>query len=166
MKLIRDNRGAVYVEFILAFLPLAVFFECLVQMSGLITAKLVVDHAASSATRAATIVLHDDPKYYDQEEVGRASGKRRDTIRLAAAMPLRATKSFTKLEINFPSHPKGTDDRVTFGPNDLVRVRVTATYRCQVPIANRIVCNWATGTREIHGEAALPNQGAAYEYGD
>jgi len=41
---------------------------------------------------------------------------------------------------------------------------VKATYRCQVPFANRLVCNFVTSTRELTGEAALPNQGASYEY--
>ena len=34
------TRGAVMVEFLAAFLPLFIMFECLVQLAGLFTAKL------------------------------------------------------------------------------------------------------------------------------
>jgi hypothetical protein len=166
MRFARDNGGAVYVEFLVAFLPLLVFFECLIQFSGLVAAKLVVQHAAMTATRAAIVVLYDDPKYYNDEEVGKTTGKRREAIRLAAAMPMRSVKSIVAFDINFPSQAGESDDRDQYGRDELVRVRVTATYRCQVPFASRLVCNWLTGMRELHGEAALPNQGADYEYGE
>jgi Flp pilus assembly protein TadG len=163
-KLLRDRRGAVYVEFLVAFLPLFIFFECLVQLSGMLTAKLVVQHAAVTATRAAVVVLHDDPANYGDEKVGSATGKRLEAIELAAAIPMRSVRSIIDYELNFPSQPGGTDTRSDFGRDDLVRVRVKATYRCQVPIASRIVCNFISSTRNLTGEAALPNQGADYEY--
>lgn len=166
MSLARDNRGAVYVEFLIAFLPLLIFFECLVQYAGIVSAKLVVQHAAVSATRAAVVVLHDDPKHYNDEEVGKATGKRREDIRLAAAIPMRAVKSITAFEINFPSQPGGNDDRSEFTRDELVRVRVKAVYRCQVPFASRLLCDAMSSERELTGEAALPNQGADYSYGD
>ena len=163
-KLLRDRRGAVYVEFLVAFLPLFIFFECLVQLSGMLTAKLVVQHAAVTATRAAVVVLYDDPQYYGDEKVGSATGQRLEAIELAAAIPMRAVRSIIDYEVTFPSQAGGTDSRTDFGRDDLVRVRVKAMYRCQVPIASRMVCNFLTRTRYLTGEAALPNQGASYEY--
>ncbi len=163
-KLLRDRRGAVYVEFLVAFLPLFIFFECLVQLSGMFTAKLVVQHAAVTATRAAVVVLHDDPAYYGNEPTGSASGQRLEAIELAAAIPMRAVRSIVDYEVTFPSQPGGSTSRTDFGRDDLVRVQVKAQYRCQVPIASRMVCDFVTSTRELTGEAALPNQGADYEY--
>jgi hypothetical protein len=163
-KLLRDRRGAVYVEFLVAFLPLFIFFECLVQLSGMFTAKLVVQHAAVTATRAAVVVLHDDPDYYGDEPMGSASGQRLEAIELAAAIPMRSVRSIVDYKVTFPSQPGGSDNRTDFGRDDLVRVKVDATYRCQVPIASRLVCNFITSTRSLTGEAALPNQGADYEY--
>jgi Flp pilus assembly protein TadG len=163
-KLLRDRRGAVYVEFLVAFLPLFVFFECLVQLSGMLTAKLVVQHAAVTATRAAVVVLHDDPEEYGDEPMGSASGQRLEAIELAAAIPMRSVRSIVDYEVTFPSQPGGSDSRTDFGRDDLVRVKVKAMYRCQVPIASRLVCNFITSSRYLTGEAALPNQGADYEY--
>jgi hypothetical protein len=109
-------------------------------------------------------VLHDDPKDYDGVEPGDASGKRRDEIERAAAVLLRAVKSIVRFDLNLPSQAGGTDDRKRFAADDLVRVRLQATYRCQVPLASRLVCGFLTGRRVLTGEAALPNHGATYQY--
>jgi hypothetical protein len=61
---IRDERGAVYVEFLLAFLPLFVLFLALCQIALLIAGKIVVRHAAFAAARSAIVVLDDEPAYY------------------------------------------------------------------------------------------------------
>jgi hypothetical protein len=61
---LRDERGAVYVEFLLAFLPLFVLFLALCQISLLVAGRLVVRHAALVGARAAIVVLDDDPVHY------------------------------------------------------------------------------------------------------
>ena len=96
--------------------------------------------------------------------MGSVTGKRLEAIELAAAIPMRSVRSLIDYELNFPSQPGGTDTRKDFGRDDLVRVRVKATYRCQVPIASRLVCDFVSSTRNLTGEAALPNQGASYDY--
>lgn len=161
-----DTRGAVMVEFLAAFLPLFIMFECLVQLAGLITAKLVVDHAAATAARAAVVVLSDNPKYYNDVKVDEATGKRRQDIESAAAIPLMAVKSVIHVKVTLPSSPGGDDDRTQFGRNDMVNVKVQAIYLCQVPFAKRVVCNMFTETRTLTGEASLPNNGADYVYSD
>lgn len=60
----RDERGAVYVEFLLAFLPLFVLFLALCQIALLVASKVVVRHAAFAAARSAIVVLDDEPQYY------------------------------------------------------------------------------------------------------
>ena len=163
-KLFGDERGAVYVEFLAAFLPLFIFFESLVQFAGLVTAKLVVQHAAVSAARAAIVVLPDDPDEYDNEPVGSISGKRLDAIENAAAITLRTLHSFVDFKVTFPTSSDGKQTRTKVGRDDLVRVKVEATYHCSVPLANRLVCNPTTSLRTLTATAALPNQGADYEY--
>jgi hypothetical protein len=78
-----DQRGATYVEFILAFVPVFVLFLAMVQMGLMYAANLVVTHSATTAARAAVVVLPDDPRHYEGEPVnqisltdtsGRASG--------------------------------------------------------------------------------------------
>lgn len=63
-----DERGAAYVEFLIAFIPLFIMFLGMVQMSLMYAGDLVVQHAASRAARAAVVVLDDDPQYYDGAE--------------------------------------------------------------------------------------------------
>lgn len=61
----KDERGAAYVEFLIAFLPLFTLFLGMVQWALMGAADLVVQHAASRAVRAAVVVLDDDPDRYD-----------------------------------------------------------------------------------------------------
>ncbi|MBO6934820.1 MAG: pilus assembly protein [Deltaproteobacteria bacterium] len=60
-----DQRAAVYVEFLVVFMPLFMLFLGLTQTSLLFTGKIVVQHAADAACRSAIVVLPDDPGSYD-----------------------------------------------------------------------------------------------------
>jgi hypothetical protein len=73
MRLGRDTRGAVYIEFLVAFIPMFVLFLGLLQVSLIFIGKFVVRHAANRATRAAIVVLDDDPERYDGERENRVS---------------------------------------------------------------------------------------------
>lgn len=64
LALRRDQRGAVYVEFLLAFLPLFFIFLTLCQLALLVAGKLVVSHAAFTGARSAIVVLDDHPAQY------------------------------------------------------------------------------------------------------
>jgi hypothetical protein len=59
------ERGAVYVEFILAFFPLFLMFLALCQLALISAADAIVRHAAFSAVRSAVVVLEDDPMKFD-----------------------------------------------------------------------------------------------------
>ena len=63
-SLLRDDRGVVYVEFLLAFPPLFLLFMAICQLSLAATAKLVVQHAATRAARSAIVVLEEDPERF------------------------------------------------------------------------------------------------------
>lgn len=63
-------RGAVYIEFIIAFIPVMTLFLGLVQLALTFTAQLVVTDAAIRAARSAVVVLDDDPARYDDAERG------------------------------------------------------------------------------------------------
>ena len=62
-----DRRGVVFLEFLIAFVPLWVFFLCLIQLAFVSYADLVVKHSADSAARSAAVVLPDDPSEYGDE---------------------------------------------------------------------------------------------------
>jgi hypothetical protein len=160
----RDTRAAIYVEFLIAFLPLFVFFMCLLQMAGLHMAKLDALHAAQTGVRAAIVVIPDDPSKYGDVEVGKIEGKRRDQIVKAAALPLAAVRSAAGIKVTFPSSAGGDDDLTQVTRDQLVRVKVSIVYKCTIPIAKYFVCDPISNTRKLSGEAALPNQGADYSY--
>jgi len=69
---LKADQGAAYVEFLMAFIPFFIMFLGMVQMCLMYAGDLVVQHAASRATRAAVVVLDDDPQYYDGAERRRA----------------------------------------------------------------------------------------------
>jgi len=62
-RLSQDARGVVYVEFLIAFIPVFLFFLSICQLILLTTARLLVSHAAVAAARSAIVVLEDT--YYE-----------------------------------------------------------------------------------------------------
>jgi hypothetical protein len=242
----QSQRGAVYVEFLVVFIPFFILFLWLVQMSFAYAARIVVQHSASRAARSAIVVLPDDPQFYGGAPVNRiqlggsgptplnvflaglgysdigndVGGPRLRAIRAAASAPLlavapseqarnatdqeanlRATigTSFTPsafdraatgatgynpsaMAVTFPQTPGGTGMRTSFGPADLVTVRVTYLFHCGVPVVSVMGCDSlgqalaklspderaqiGAGPGDgwymvLRAEASLPNQGRA-----
>lgn len=172
------TRGAVYVEFLIAFMPLLILFMCLWQMSRMYTTSLAVQHAAVLAARSGAVVFADDPASYGGEAVGQVTTKRKQAVEGAALIPLSPfilDGSLVSVDVTYPSQPGGSGERSSFNPSDpttsddsarvdFVRVRVATTFRCRIPLADRIACDPVTRTRTITREAAYPYQGASYTY--
>jgi hypothetical protein len=158
---IGDRSGAVYVEFLLAFLPLFLFFSALLQLGMVQIADLVTKHAAVTAARAAIVVLTDDPMFYGGTPVNEASGARLEHIKKAAEIPLTAVAAADEIKrrliVYLPDGP-------TIGEDQVVRVLVTFTYPCSIPVGNRLICGWFNGNMNLFAEAAMPNQGPNFEY--
>ncbi|MBN1653973.1 MAG: pilus assembly protein [Deltaproteobacteria bacterium] len=66
----RSAAGAVYLEFLIAFVPIFLFFLGIVQLAFIASAKLVVKHAAVMGARSAIVVLEDDHSEYKTEGFG------------------------------------------------------------------------------------------------
>ncbi|MBK8169932.1 MAG: pilus assembly protein [Sandaracinaceae bacterium] len=64
---VRQTRGAVYVEFLIVFIPVLTLFLGSIQAALLYGANLVVRHSATTAARAAIVVLDDEPENYDDQ---------------------------------------------------------------------------------------------------
>ncbi len=158
-----DSRGAVYVEFTIAFMPVFVMFLSLIQLADLHQANIIVRHAAFMGVRAAVVVLPDDGQFYDGEQVNTFDGKRKDAINYAVMGPLLASRSISEYKVTLPSSPGGDDSRSSVQPNDLVRLKVQAHFQCRVPMVSILVCG-SSKERTLTGEAAMPNQGASYDY--
>lgn len=188
--LVRDARGAVYVEFLIAFLPVFLFFLCMIQLSLLFSAKLMVEHASVQAARAAAVVFGDDPKTYGESDadVNVMTKKRRDVVRRATVLslaPLILNHSLVSLNVLYPEfdEPGGKDQPrdtrlspMTLEGTQMLRVRVEAEIVCKIALADAIVCGgFANDLRGLVGfsriatvraESIFPYQGASYVYED
>ncbi len=162
-RLTKDTRGVIYVEFLIAFLPVFTMFLGLVQLADLHQANVIVNHSAIMAVRSAVVILHDDPAYYQNAELGKPTGKRLDDIKKAAMLPLLASRSIVGFKVNLPSSPGGDDTKSQFTRDELVRVKVQAKFDCRVPLASKLVCG-TKAERTLSAEAALPNHGVSYTY--
>jgi TadE-like protein len=56
-----DDRGAVYVEFLIVFMPVFLLFLGICQAALIGAARFVVQHAANRAARSAVVVLESSP---------------------------------------------------------------------------------------------------------
>ena len=185
-----DTRGVVYVEFLIAFLPVYIFFLALLQIGLLFTARLITEHAAITAARAAAVVIGDDnDKVYDygseakhQLDPDNLDAKRTEAVynaTLIALMPLILNGVAQGVDVLYPAEPGGQaqSGTVTFKPLgvydvDKVRVRVEVDAMCQIALVNRIVCDTPhigglssllILTRKVRAEAVYPYQGALYD---
>ena len=152
----RSRAGGVYVEFLIAFLPVFFFFLGLVQLAFVQVANLVVKHAATKAVRAAVVVLPDDPQYYGGVPVGSFSGQRQSDIERAAQIPLAA------LGLLEAAGAKVTVD-TAYSRNAMLTAKVEYLYHCKVPWGRFVVCG-LSNFKKISGQATMTAQGALYEY--
>lgn len=188
----RDQRGVVFVEFLIAFLPVYTFFLCLIQLGLLFSVRLVTEHAAVNAARAAAVVIGDDPRRYNGERINRMvveGSARYDAVRNAALLsmaPLILNGFVHSVSVVFPPEESpgapGKRGTLDFAPMtdqgvSKVRVRVEVDAECRIGIANRIACplsfdfkhptqaiTLAIPMRKVTAEAVYPYQGARYDY--
>ena len=153
-KLVRDQRGAVFVEQLIAYMPVMFFFMATWQLIDMCAAHLILQRAASAAARAAVVVLPDDPAFYDGVAKDTFAGKRKEDIELAAAMILAASPHFTSdFKVEVPSGLKGSAP---------LTATVKAKFFCFAGWVS-LVCG-PTGVRELSAKSIYAYQGAAYSY--
>ena len=168
------NAGAVYVEFLVAFLPFFIFFLCLWQFSILSTTKLMVDHAAVCAARSAAVIMAEPAKFVDPTNPAApgydmVSPQRTTYVTTAAELalaPLILDGTVTTVSVAFPNvNADGTFTPMypESPPTTMMDVVVTATMQCQIALANVILCSGAK-TKQVLAEAIFPFQGATYVY--
>lgn len=186
--LVRETRGAVYVEFLIAFLPVFVFFLCMIQLSLLFAAKLMVEHAAVTGARAAAVVFGDEPSVYGESdaETNVMTKKRRRAVRDAVVLtlaPLILDGSLVGLEVRLldGTSPDGKElpegarlSPMSLQGTQMVRVRVEAQVVCKIALADAIACsgitNWGRDLvgfarlADVRAESIFPYQGASYVY--
>jgi hypothetical protein len=152
--LARDQRGAVFVEHLIAYLPVMFFFLATWQLLELCAAHLILKRAASAAGRAAVVVLPDDPAFYDGSPKDSFSGKREADIKLAAGMILNNSPHFSSdFTVAVAGELKGSAP---------LTATVTAKFHCFAGWVS-LVCG-PTGVRELTAKSVYAYQGAAYKY--
>src|SRR5512140_3849427 len=129
-RLHEDRRGAVLVEFLVAFMPLMITFSSFVQLAQITTARIVTKHSAIVAARAAAVISNEKNNSRDANK-GKNQAEIDASVK-AALGPWAQTMNSVKVDINDQS----TGDDV-FG---MVQVTVTARYRCSVPFGGMLVC--------------------------
>lgn len=151
----RAERGAVMVEFLIAYLPVLTAFLMFWQLGEVLVAQMIVERASSAAGRAAIVVLPDDPAFYEAQDKGRYDGARKREIRLAAGMILAASPHLSEnFTVDVADIPAGDD---TVGE---LEVKVEAEFRCK-----RLtwVCG-ADGLTVLGSSSRHTYHGAAYQY--
>jgi hypothetical protein len=163
-RLAREDRGAVYVEFLIGFMPVFVFFLGVWQLGMLYVGRIVVGHAAMATARAAAVVV--------AEPEGGAphtlTAAKRKTIEDAAAIvlaPLLIDGFVQSMRVTFPT--------TTFTPLEagrpvsMVTARVDVDFVCSITLVNVVVCDRGAAfgrTRALSAEASFPYQGARYRF--
>jgi hypothetical protein len=170
-RVLACERGAVFVEFLIVFLPVFTFFLCLLQLALLFTVRLVTEHAALNAARAAAVVIADEKGRYGNEAPNqlKIGGKREKAIKNAVYLTLAGLildGTVESVDVLFPapdkpggpgrtgtikfdpmgySRPNDEDKPGSFGEVSKVRVRVEVAATCKIGIANRIMCGTGLG---------------------
>lgn len=174
------QRGAVTVEFIIAFMPMLAFFLWLMQYSFIISGKLVTKHAAVIAARAASVILDDDEANYDQVRRGSFDGKRKLHVQAAVRIVLSALPGLVLRDVSIMK-----SDTEAAKPNDILtppkegcdmglRVRVKVRMICRIAgNSTSLASGWyggpcqnknAVGYRDFTEDAVFPTQASNYFY--
>jgi hypothetical protein len=162
------ERGAVYVEFIIAFLPLFIFVLGIAQLAFIASAKAVVEHAAWAAARSAIVVLDDDMDRYGGVPLGNISQK--STKSVAGIDDVMKTLNIDTGSANFKDVPtlgssyQFATEKYDYGggfikyiplpfrsrldvPSRMTPIRAAA-YMPLLPLANT---DWANDNRSVSG---------------
>jgi len=178
IRLAQDTRGAAYVEFLIAFLPILVLFMCIWQFGRIFTVRVLCTHAAIAGARAAAVVVAEPED--NGVVVHRITDDKKQQITIAvyaALAPVIASDWLSSVEVDFPATRGGaTGGPVDLTPNAknfslsppvMLHVRVSTHYRCRLPFADRLMCDHATDsgwTFPITAEGSFPYQAARYAY--
>jgi len=152
----KDKRGAVLVEFAIAFMPLMITFSSFVQLQQMATARIVVKHATIVGGRAAAVISNKNRNTPDQEDADQEEVVKKGVE--AALGPWKGTMSNLEVKVD--------DTSTCEDPYGMVTVTVTADYKCSVPFSNLFMC----GTGKTHSFKPMisrfPHQGARYQDGE
>lgn len=150
------------VEFVIVFVPVLTLGLCMLELSRLAIARLMVERAAGMAVRACA-VIKDQPASCDETGLSgdaSAGSGADELIRRAAALGLRPW-----LDSNILLDAVECKTQKPSGEDTL---QLRARFRCSVPIARDILCGGAPSpgpagaSRAVDATARYAHQGAQY----
>jgi len=151
----QNKRGAVLVEFAIAFMPLMITFSSFVQLQQMATARIALKHATIVGGRAASVISNKNRNTPDAEDKDNDDEVKKGVV--AALGPWK-----TKITVNVKVEDTSSCD----DPYGMVSVTVNADYKCSVPFSNLFMC----GASKTHAfkpmTSRFPHQGARYQDGD
>lgn len=140
-------RGAVWVEILIAMIPLLTFILGIFQLAEMKAGRMLLDHAAFAAARSASVMIGEDPKNGSQDEIVKLAAVR-------ALAPYALDGSFTKIDVQVNGQKK-------LGAKG--SVEIDATYRCHVPLVWAILCE-DDGLLKMKARAHFASSAADYQY--
>lgn len=150
-SIVRDQRGAVLAEFVIAIVPVLMTFFTFVQLSKIATARLVVKHGTIVGARAASVISNAN----DNTPDAKGDGQNEITAAVRAGMaPWLADGSFSSVNVTVNDQSSRSD------PYGWVTVTVSAEYRCRVPMGF-LACGGLSKT--LQESYRMPHQGALYK---
>lgn len=165
MRIARDTRGAVFVEFLIAFMPLMTIFLSLCELTRYSAARVAVQHAAGIGARACAVTGDPNPT------AGPALDGSKADVDTAVQYALKPWTGAAISIGNFNLPVRGATLKVdpadcttaasNADPYGSDTVTVKATYKCSVPIAKALVCSG--GSKQISVTSSYPHQGATYK---
>lgn len=156
----RNEKGAVYVEFLIVFPPIFVLFLVTMQWAILSASDLGVRHSAAATVRSAIVILPDDPAYYD----GELTNLINPTASCSEGVIGKIHKVLKKIGINSGVIP---DDGKCIGGARMATIRFAAIMRMMpfAPNPSQIAPAAFGGVIEGLGTAGWVVGAAAYAYG-
>lgn len=144
-----DKKGAVLAEFVIAIVPVMMTFFSFVQLSRIATARLVVKHSAIVGARAASVLSNQ----HDNNPGASGDGQADVKSAVQAALGPWSRAMTVNVTVN--------DQSSTADPYGWVEVKVSATYRCNIPMGH-IACG-LSATKTLEETYKMPHQGATYK---
>lgn len=152
----RARRGAAMVEFAIVSMPLFTVFFGFTQVGKVYEANLVLKHSASVAARAAAVIANSTGNINPGKN---QSGNPESEIQQAALVAMGRwgqTNTFVDTKVDIADRSSDSD------PYGMICTTVRSTYKCRVPLGNRLVCG-ADAKHEKSATACHAHQGAKYK---
>ncbi len=152
-KLRSDESGAVLAEFAVVVMPLFLTFFGFLQLAQMMTAHLVMKHAAIVAARAAAVISNNNG-------TNPGDNGTNEDVNIAASLALGGwfgAGVIDKVKVVISDTSSESD------PYAPVNVTVSGDYHCRVPLGDRMLCDLLSRTRVLSAKASYPHQGANYK---